>query len=53
MNNICNKIRQKIKVTCLKAFIYADDFMIWEDYVKELEKILAEIMSCRYTWRRQ
>jgi hypothetical protein len=34
MNDVGNKIKEKMKVTNLKAFIYADDIMIWNDNVK-------------------
>jgi hypothetical protein len=36
MCNVCNKIREKTKVTDLKPFIYADDIM-WGDIMKELD----------------
>jgi hypothetical protein len=32
MNEICDKIREKIEETDLKAFIYADD-TIWYDII--------------------
>jgi hypothetical protein len=39
INNVCNKIKEKMKVTGLKAFIYAN--MIWCDNMKEKEIRLA------------
>jgi hypothetical protein len=41
MKDVCNKIQEKIKVTDLKSFIYADDMMIWGDKVKDLKIRLA------------
>jgi hypothetical protein len=41
MNCVCNKIKEKMKVTYLKGFIYADDIMIWGGNVKDLEIKLA------------
>jgi hypothetical protein len=41
MNDACNKIKGKMEVSDLKAFIYADDIMILDDNVKELETKLA------------
>jgi hypothetical protein len=29
--DVCNKIKEKMKVTDLKTFIYSDDIMIWGD----------------------
>jgi hypothetical protein len=37
INNICNGIREKIKATDLKPFIYADNTMICGNKVKELK----------------
>jgi hypothetical protein len=37
MNDICNEIKEKIKVTDLKDFIYADIIIRWGDSVKELK----------------
>jgi hypothetical protein len=36
MNNVCSKIKEEMKVTDLKAFIYADNIMILGDSMKEL-----------------
>jgi hypothetical protein len=53
MNNFCNKIREKLKVTYSKTFIYVDDIMIWGDDLKKFEirlstgKEKARIMACR------
>jgi hypothetical protein len=41
MNNVCNKIKEKMKLSDLKAFISADDIMIEGDNMKELEVRLA------------
>jgi hypothetical protein len=37
INDVCNKIKEKMKVIDLKAFIYAADIMICSDNMKELE----------------
>jgi hypothetical protein len=41
MNEICNKMREKIKQIDVKAFIYADDIMICSEDVNELETRLS------------
>jgi hypothetical protein len=41
MNDICNKIREKMKVIELKTFIYAEDIKTWGDKMKEPETRLA------------
>jgi hypothetical protein len=44
INDVCNKIKEKMKVTDLQAYIYADDvIMIWGDNVEELEVRLARV----------
>jgi hypothetical protein len=37
LDEICNKIREKLKERDLKAFIHADDIMIHDEDVKELQ----------------
>jgi hypothetical protein len=41
VNDVCNKIKEKMKVTDLKSFIYVDNIMIWGDSVKEFKIRLA------------
>jgi hypothetical protein len=51
MNNACNKIKEKMKITDSTAFTYADVIIIRDDNVKELEIKLAhwEIESKNYS----
>jgi hypothetical protein len=35
MNDVCNKIKEKVKGPDLKAFIYTEDVMMWGDIVKK------------------
>jgi hypothetical protein len=35
INNVCNKTKEKRKVSDLKAFIYAEDIMIWDERTRD------------------
>jgi hypothetical protein len=39
VNDICNKIKEKLKVSVLKTFIYADDITIWGRRARTSDKI--------------
>jgi hypothetical protein len=57
MNDVCNKINKKIKVTHLKAFTYTDDIMISSD-MKEFKIRLAHPKESKnyglqIIWRRK
>jgi hypothetical protein len=53
MNDIGNKIREKLEVTDLKTFIYVDDVMLWGNDMKEhrlrlaIGKAKVRITACR------